>query len=65
MVGTFTQSGTEISLVQHLLLGVDRGTSFQVSYDITSTGGSTVAADVERNLVQMFNAQRTRITAAN
>lgn len=65
MVGTFTQSGTEISLVQHLLLGVDRGTSFQVSYDITSTGGSTVAADVERNLVEMFNAQRTRITAAN
>ena len=64
MVVTVVQGTTTVSVVNQLLLGVERGTSFKAGYGLTSTTGPTVGPDVNTNLVRMFVAQRARIAAA-
>lgn len=66
LAGTLPLSDTSaVSIVSHLVMGVERGLSFQAAYNITTTAEPDTAADVDTNLARMFNAQRARILEAD
>ena len=65
MTGTFDVSGIQVKMLMNFLLGVERGVSFQTTYVHLTNGSGTVGDEVNNNLVNMFNKQRTRISSAD
>ena len=63
--GTFDVSGIQVKMLMNFLLGVERGVSFQTTYVHLTNGSGTVGDEVNNNLVNMFNKQRTRISSAD